>query len=1097
MKKLVLVCSLATLAACGSEPISPLFDSDLAGAETGDGGTIAIPDVDPDVAPDVDPDVAPDVDPDVAPDVDPDAAPDVDPDVDPDVAPDVDPDVVPDVAPDVDPDADPDVEPDVAPDVIRPAGCGDGIVDDGEECDDGNEVNTDECNNECRISFCGDGISNSTLGQITLDDVLINAFGSEGYVCDDGASCGPTPAVCDVADNGSAAEHGICQALGYDLAISASWGDGPGGSISPMHHALNWECSEYVCVESPFSDFADNCSSFEMLAEITCEGIIGEQCDDGEANADAPDACRTTCLLPGCGDGITDAGEDCDDGDDNADAPDACRVACLLPACGDGIQDAPEGCDNGAGNADEPDTCRLSCALPACMDGIVDAGEECDDGNDISDDGCSNFCRIPGCRDGVLQDDEECDDGNDINEDGCSNECLLPQCGDGIFQDVLGEQCDDGNDDDFDGCSNECVAASCGDGVVQSEGPGCSLLLINDREEGVPELTALFDLEDIEYESADATAASDLERLNEHSFVIFNHNNRAATGAEVAALNAYVEGGGTLLITGYDSMGSPTDTALAGVARVTTSGDGPFSGECAVIAEGHPIMDGPYGSWPAGYAFTVTSTDHDNVSAGGESIEIASVSTASKITFAEGIGAGGTVMYWNSNNGLVDWIAAGADSQAIFLNLMAGYCRGLAEECDDGDLNADVMGATCRTDCSVPGCGDGVLDTDLDEECDDGNFTEADGCSNICLRPQCGDGVIQGDEGCDDGNAVDTDDCRNDCSPQVCGDSFLADAEDCDEGEFNADVPDSSCRTNCSVPTCGDAITDTGEECDDGNDIETDLCSSACASPVCGDGFVQPALGEECDDGNDIDTDDCRTDCTVHLCGDGFLADSEECDDGELNSEEPDATCRLDCFFSTCGDGVTDTGEECDDGNTNDRDLCLQTCVAASCGDGIRQALAGESCDDGNDIDDDECANDCTGDVTGFGSCADRDLGSATGEVSTGSTAGQGNDYTASCGGGSNGQDLSFNWVAPESGNYTITTNGSSYDTALAVRGFPEVVLTDECADSVELFCNDDGGVGTQSLINLAATGGTEYLIIVDGFSSSAGGAYVLTITGP
>lgn len=36
--------------------------------------------------------------------------------------------------------------------------CGNGTVDDGEECDDGNTVNDDACSNICRTPFCGDGI---------------------------------------------------------------------------------------------------------------------------------------------------------------------------------------------------------------------------------------------------------------------------------------------------------------------------------------------------------------------------------------------------------------------------------------------------------------------------------------------------------------------------------------------------------------------------------------------------------------------------------------------------------------------------------------------------------------------------------------------------------------------------------------------------------------------------------------------------------------------------------------------------------------------------------------------------------------------------
>jgi cysteine-rich repeat protein len=57
------------------------------------------------------------------------------------------------------------------PDECRPAGhpfecqnaqCGDGIVDSKEECDDGNSVEDDECDSQCKdVGFCGDGERNS------------------------------------------------------------------------------------------------------------------------------------------------------------------------------------------------------------------------------------------------------------------------------------------------------------------------------------------------------------------------------------------------------------------------------------------------------------------------------------------------------------------------------------------------------------------------------------------------------------------------------------------------------------------------------------------------------------------------------------------------------------------------------------------------------------------------------------------------------------------------------------------------------------------------------------------------------------------------
>jgi cysteine-rich repeat protein len=40
-----------------------------------------------------------------------------------------------------------------------PALCGNGIVEDDEACDDGNEQATDECTNDCAVARCGDGVT--------------------------------------------------------------------------------------------------------------------------------------------------------------------------------------------------------------------------------------------------------------------------------------------------------------------------------------------------------------------------------------------------------------------------------------------------------------------------------------------------------------------------------------------------------------------------------------------------------------------------------------------------------------------------------------------------------------------------------------------------------------------------------------------------------------------------------------------------------------------------------------------------------------------------------------------------------------------------
>lgn len=47
-----------------------------------------------------------------------------------------------------------------------------------------------------------------------------------------------------------------------------------------------------------------------------------------------------------CGDGVLQVGEECDDGWANSDTePDACRTTCRLSYCGDGVVDSDEGCE--------------------------------------------------------------------------------------------------------------------------------------------------------------------------------------------------------------------------------------------------------------------------------------------------------------------------------------------------------------------------------------------------------------------------------------------------------------------------------------------------------------------------------------------------------------------------------------------------------------------------------------------------------------------------------------------------------------------------------------------------------------------------------
>jgi cysteine-rich repeat protein len=75
------------------------------------------------------------------------------------------------------------------------------------------------------------------------------------------------------------------------------------------------------------------------------------------------------------------------------------------------------------------------------------------------------------------------------------------------------------------------------------------------------------------------------------------------------------------------------------------------------------------------------------------------------------------------------------------------------EQCDKGKRNSDTAADMCRTNCTLPICGDNVVDAN--ETCDDGNTLDGDGCPSSCIVAikSCGNGAVDPGEQCDDGSA--------------------------------------------------------------------------------------------------------------------------------------------------------------------------------------------------------------------------------------------------------------------------------------------------------------------------------------------------------
>lgn len=402
--------------------------------------------------------------------------------------------------------------------------CGNSIIEAGEQCDDGNQIEGDGCSTLCVFVGCpltGTWLSNYNLVWTLVEDA---AGGITGNV----HPLGPSTSVYTVVGRRSdtvvsmlLVEHNI------DIVGTAS------------------NCND---VETSFMGI-----SMTRVRSTYCgDGIVHdptEVCDDG--NLQSGDDCTAVCTPAACGNGIVEGSEQCDDS--NSRNGDGCSTSCESNVCGNHIIEPGEHCDDG--NQVNGDGCSSLCETNMCGNGVIEPGEECDDSNRVSGDTCSGLCAFEGCSltgtwvdfrdsswkwslvednagaitgilsvgqvahatavtgrrvgtdvslslpdvgfsatsrmfacdeialggnpwfdlariratycgDGILQSSlEACDDGNFENGDDCTVACTAPSgCGNGAID--PGEECDDANGDNKDACLTTCERNACGDGFV-------------------------------------------------------------------------------------------------------------------------------------------------------------------------------------------------------------------------------------------------------------------------------------------------------------------------------------------------------------------------------------------------------------------------------------------------------------------------------------------------------------------------------------------------------------------------------------------------------------------------------------------------------
>ncbi|CAD8154633.1 unnamed protein product [Paramecium octaurelia] len=358
--------------------------------------------------------------------------------------------------------------------------CGNGIIEDIEQCDDQNLLNDDGCNNYCEktcdvnCTHCIDDVcfeckEGWKLGSFFCDPICGDFIVVGNEECDDGNyinfdGCFECKYQCSQSCENCL--NGICQSCQLNFEF-----DQLNNSCKPIQTLL-------TIYEEP------NCKLLEgnqcILCQIGYLDAVTKTCivdyNMNQCNKNCKSCVLSECLecefgyygtkcIPKCGDGIIVQEEECDDGiqyqlDDCLNCKYQCPQYCKSCAYGDCIY-----CFAGFYLDIVSNTCNS-----VCGDNILASDEVCDDGNELRYDGCFEckyqcqeacldcqfgkcmLCQLPFIvvhTKGMCEETKSCEDLIGLYYDNDSNDCL-PLCGDEI---VAGnEDCEDLNSIPDDGC---------------------------------------------------------------------------------------------------------------------------------------------------------------------------------------------------------------------------------------------------------------------------------------------------------------------------------------------------------------------------------------------------------------------------------------------------------------------------------------------------------------------------------------------------------------------------------------------------------------------------------------------------------------------